>query len=295
LRAARWREIVGASHPIGFSQAYHPVAIGFMLNFVLPARAGEIARPLILQNKDGVPFTTGLATVAAERMFDLLCLIALFAWMLSTVRIDPAANMTFGSYHLNKEMLENIANGMLKLLMLLIIGIVIFIVPQARQQMIRVLTSIPNLFPESLKPKVGNICSILSGMVENIASGFILVRHPKRIYKCILYTLLVWGIQIISYYLVSLGCPGIGLSVVKIGAVMVMICFFVALPSVPGFWGVWEAGGVFALSLFGVSAKEAAGYTLVNHAVQIFPVILAGLISAVISGINVWQVSYKKE
>jgi len=98
---------------------------------------------------------------------------------------------------------------------------------------------------------------------------------------------------VVSYYLMSLGCPGIELSMMQIGAVMVMICFFVALPSVPGFWGVWEAGGVFALTLFGVAAKDAAGYTLVNHAVQIFPVILIGLGSAMTSGVNVWQVSYK--
>ena len=28
---------------------------------------------------------------------------------------------------------------------------------------------------------------------------------------------------------------------------MIIICFFIALPSVPGYWGIWEAGGVFAL------------------------------------------------
>ncbi len=111
--------------------------------------------------------------------------------------------------------------------------------------------------------------------------------------SCVAYTLLIWGVQVVSYYLVSLGCPGIGLSVVQIGAVMVMICFFVALPSVPGFWGVWEAGGVIALSLFGISAKEAAGYTLVNHAVQIFPIILIGLVSVMMLGVNIRQLSYK--
>jgi len=295
LRAVRWQEIVGASYPINFRQAFHPLAIGFMLNFILPGRVGEVARPIILQKQDQVPFSAGLATVAAERMFDLLFLIALFAYVLATVKIDPKLDMAFGNYHLNKETLESIANGMVKLLVLMIICIVIFIIPKTRLMMIRILTGIPDLFSEAsvFKPKARKLCSFSVGIVENIASGFILVKQPKKLCICLVYTTLVWGVQIVSYYLMSLGCPGIGLSVMQIGVVMVMICFFVALPSVPGFWGVWEAGGVFALSLFGVAAKDAAGYTLVNHAVQIFPVILIGLWSAMASRVNVWQVSYK--
>ena len=72
---------------------------------------------------------------------------------------------------------------------------------------------------------------------------------------------------------------------------MVIVSFFIALPSVPGFWGIWEAGGVFALSLFAIPAKEAAGFTLVNHAVQMFPIIFAGLASALITGVSIRQVA----
>jgi hypothetical protein len=64
---------------------------------------------------------------------------------------------------------------------------------------------------------------------------------------------------------------------------------------VPGFWGIWEAGGVFALSLFGVSAPNAAGFTLANHAVQMIPIILVGIVSAVITGINIVKVAFDKE
>jgi hypothetical protein len=75
---------------------------------------------------------------------------------------------------------------------------------------------------------------------------------------------------------------------------MIIICFFIALPSVPGYWGIWEAGGVFALVLFGVSSKDAAGYTLANHAIQIFPVMIVGLVSVMVTSVNILQVSYEK-
>jgi hypothetical protein len=58
---------------------------------------------------------------------------------------------------------------------------------------------------------------------------------------------------------------------------------------------LWEAGGVFALSIFGVSTNAAAGFTLANHAVQMFPVIIVGFISAIITSVNIWQVSYEKK
>ena len=41
---------------------------------------------------------------------------------------------------------------------------------------------------------------------------------------------------------------------------------------------------MFALSLYGVADEPAAGYTLVNHAVQIFPVMAVGFLSVLITG-----------
>ncbi len=131
--------------------------------------------------------------------------------------------------------------------------------------------------------------------MENFASGFALIKHPKKICICIGLSVIIWGLAAFSYYIMALGCPGIGLSFIELSAVMIIVCFFIALPSVPGFWGIWEAGGIFALALFGVSSKDAAGFTLANHAVQIFPVIIVGLVSALVTGVNIWQVSYKEK
>ena len=95
-----------------------------------------------------------------------------------------------------------------------------------------------------------------------------------------------------SYYVLTFGCPGIDLSLTEITLVMLIVIIFISLPSVPGFWGLWEAGGVFALSLFGIPLNDAAGFTLVNHFIQVVPVIIIGFISAVVIGINIIQVSY---
>jgi hypothetical protein len=281
LRAYRWKIILESAGKIGFWQSFHPLMIGFMINCILPGRVGEVARPAILQKKENIPFTTGLATVGTERMFDVGMLIILF-----------------GKYHLNKTTLMSIGQGTFKLLLLLIVGIALVAFNKTRNVINNIITRIPGMFffagpvfKEKIQKK---ICEPLVGVVENFATGFTLVKYPMKICVCFSLSVVIWGLAAFSYYLMALGCPGIELSFIEITAMMIIICFFIALPSVPGFWGIWEAGGVFALLLFGVSSKDAAGFTLVNHAIQVFPVILVGLISAMLTSVNILQVSYKE-
>ncbi len=298
LRAFRWQIILGSARKISFWRAFHPLMIGFMINCILPGRVGEVARPAILQKKDNVPFATGLATVAAERVFDVSILIILFAAMLATVQIDPDIDIAFGKHHLNRETLVTVGGGMIKLSMLLISGIIMVTIKRTRKFIINAIMGVPSLFffaGSSFKKKMQKkVCTRLVRIVENFASGFALVKYPKKICICIVLSVFIWMLSAFSYYIMTLGCPGMGLTFLELSSVMIIVCFFIALPSAPGFWGLWEAGGVFALSLFGVSSKDAAGFTLANHAVQMFPVILAGLVSAVLTGVNIWQISYEK-
>ena len=298
LRAYRWKIILESAGRIGFWQSFHPLMIGFMINCILPGRVGEVARPVILQKKENISFTTGLATVGTERMFDVGMLIILFGVLLATVKIDPSIDIVFGKYHLNKTTLMSVGHGTFTLLLVLIAGIALVAFNKTRNVINGIITRIPGMFffaGPVLKKKIQKkICQPLVGVVENFATGFSLVKYPMKLCVCFSLSVVIWGLAAFSYYLVALGCPGIELSFIEITATMIIICFFIALPSVPGFWGIWEAGGVFALLLFGVSSKDAAGYTLANHAIQVFPVIFVGFISAMLTSVNILQVSYKE-
>jgi glycosyltransferase 2 family protein len=298
LRAVRWRIILTSSHPVSFADAFHPLMIGFMTNCILPGRVGEFARPVIIQQQSRIPFSTGIATVAAERIFDMLILLGLFAWLLADMDLDAAAAINFGEMRLDKSMLDALARGISRLAGVLIAGIIIISIPYVRLKMNAVIMALPSIFfflGQSRKNYIRDrICPVLVKLMENIATGFSLVRYPVKLLSCTVLTAVIWIMQAFSYYIVARGCPGISLSFIDIFIVMIIICFFIALPSVPGFWGLWEAGGVFALALFGINAKDAAGFTLVNHAVQVFPVIIAGLISAVLISVDIRQFSSVK-
>lgn len=298
LRALRWRIILESNGKIGFFNAFHPLMIGFMVNCILPGRVGELARPAILRKKTGIPFTAGLATVAAERAFDIILILLFFIGVLAIVDIDPNLDMAFGEYHLNRQTLINICLGMIQLSILLVAGMIFISIRRCRDRIGRIILGIPSLFvfvDDPAKEKIGERLFIpLVAIINNIAAGFSLIKSPKKMIMCALLSLLIWALSGLSYQVMALGCPGIDISFPEMMAVMVIVCFFIALPSVPGFWGIWEAGGVFALSLFGISLKDAAGYTLANHAIQVIPVIIVGLVSAVLTGINILQVSYEK-
>jgi len=298
LRALRWQVILASSGEVGFLTAFHILMTGFMMNCVLPGRIGEIARPIILKKKENIPFSTGLATVAVERVFDISLLLLLFVVVLSIVDIDPNLDMTFGDYDLSRDTLINIGKGMVYLSVFLIVGILIMSFGKTRQWINQCITGIPKIFffvhQNTKQQMLDRIFIPLVRIIDNFAVGFSFITSPKKVIICIGLSLMVWGLSAYSYYLMVKGCPGIDLSFAELTAVMVMICFFIALPSVPGFWGIWEAGGVFAMSLFGISTKNAAGFTLINHAIQVFPVILIGMVSAIILGINILHVSREK-
>jgi uncharacterized protein (TIRG00374 family) len=210
--------------------------------------------------------------------------------------MDPDMVVSYGKYRLNREVLEMIAGGMLKASLVLVAGIVLLSLEKVQKWIRASILKIPSLLigagPAFQSRVRVRFCIPLIRQVENFAAGFGLIKHPLKIGICILLSFLVWYLSALSYYLMAQGCPGIHLSFLELSAVMIIVCFFIALPSVPGFWGLWEAGGVFALSLFGVPTKEAAGMILVVHAISVFPVIIVGMISAVITGINIWRITY---
>lgn len=298
IRVFRWQLLLSPFKKTGFWSAHHPLMIGFMLNCLLPARVGELARPAIFCKKEKVPFTKVLATVAAERVFDVLVLLISFVIVLATVEISPTLDLTFGEYHLNKAMLEKVAMTTLQLCLGLMVCIALVSVKQTQKFIKQTILSLPQLLlfaGSSFKEKVREkLCVRLVRIFDNLAAGFDLLKSPKKAGLCLGLSFLVWGAGGFSLYVMAFGCPGIDLSFLEMYAMMVILCFFIALPSAPGFWGLWEAGGVFALLIFGVSKKEALGFTLANHVFQMLPVIVVGLISAIITGVNVVQVAYTR-
>ncbi|MBI9076834.1 MAG: flippase-like domain-containing protein [Desulfatibacillum sp.] len=295
LRAWRWQVIMGSVERISFWEAYHPMMIGFMMNCILPGRVGELARPAILKRQKGVPFFQTLATVAAERAFDLIILLGLFAIVTSYVQIDPNLEVVVDQYTISGQVLQRAATAMTRLSLVLITGIILVSFEFTRGLMERVILASPlALFFLSLntQEKIRKaVCQPIVAIMNGIAQGFAAIKNFGKVALCLGISVVIWVLLASTYFVMVQGCPGISMSPLELTAMMVIICFAISLPSAPGFWGLWEAGGIFAMVLFGVARDEAAGFTLVNHVIQLMVPIAMGLVSVVMTGVSIRQIS----
>ncbi len=93
-RAYRWQALLRPFKEIPVKEIYSPLMIGFM-GSILPARAGEILRAYVVGKKHNITFSGAFSTIIVERLFDLVCLMAIFIWVFvfKAEMFDP--NLTF--------------------------------------------------------------------------------------------------------------------------------------------------------------------------------------------------------
>ncbi|MEZ5066686.1 MAG: lysylphosphatidylglycerol synthase transmembrane domain-containing protein [bacterium] len=87
VRILAWRVLIGADSP-PYRRLAGPLAIGFVLGHVAPAKSGEPVAALLAARASGLPLSRTLSVLAAERGLQLLTLLATFL---------PAAARTAGS------------------------------------------------------------------------------------------------------------------------------------------------------------------------------------------------------
>jgi len=78
LRGLRWHAILrGAGVQASIGEVQAVIVVGYMGNTVLPARGGDLLRILIMGERTGYPRVTILGTIIAERLLDVLALLAI--------------------------------------------------------------------------------------------------------------------------------------------------------------------------------------------------------------------------
>jgi len=298
IRVIRWQIILKPVKKTGFMSAYHPLMVGFMINCVLPGRVGELARPAIFYKQEKVPFSKVLATVGVERIFDLVSLIILFICVISYVEISPELDIPFGNYHLTSATLAVVWQATLKICLVMLLGVALVSIHKTREIITHMIFKAPDLLffaKNSVKQRLRKgMCKKLVHILNNFAHGFEILKNFRQVFLCFLLSFSVWLLVCFSFYIMAFGAPRVNISFLEACAVMVIICFFIILPSVPGFWGLFEAGGVFGLMIFDIPTKEAAGFVLANHVLTIIPTIIIGIFSASVTGVDILQATQKK-
>lgn len=267
IRAWRWRYLLRADDgaPLRWPSLWHPVAIGFMANNILPARLGEVIRCYAASRIAPVRFTASLTSVAVERVFDALTLAALFAIAL----LGPAvpAGVAIGG----------------KVRLVGLVGVVALVAltaaafrPELAERVLRALLP------------TGRLTDRLAAILRGLLQGLTALHDPRRLAAVVLWSAVLWVVNAVSFGLAfrAFGLPG-DLWTALIAQTFVV--FAVAAPSTPGYVGVLELAVVAALSLYGVPRDAAFASAAAYHVVTFIPIILLGAWSLTRTGLSLGE------
>lgn len=272
IRAQRWRVLL---RPLGVPPMATLVAatnIGWMANFILPLRAGEIIRPVLLSRKENKPLGGVLATIALERVFDMFTILLLFGL---TAALTPVS-----------DEVQSWGFGLLTVAAVIAAGIAFVRWRAAFAR--RVLVALTRPIPERA---AGALVRFFDGFLEALT----VLDSPKAFLELVLWSLYLW--TVVSFVF-GLGILMFDIQVpMLLGQVVVTVVVAVAVsaPSAPGFIGAFQFGCVVAFGLLGVSKDQAMAYSFAIHATQFVAIIGAGLFSLAQQGMSLQQVGEVSE
>lgn len=273
LRTVRWQVILAPTKEISLRRLYPVLMIGFMANNLLPLRIGELLRAYLLGHKEAIAKSLTLATIVVERVFDGLTLI-FFLIIVSLAFPLPAWGQQM-------EYLSLLIFGIALLVLVLLI--------YREDWASRVVSFLARPLPSAL-------ASRLQGVSTSFVSGITALRDRQDIVALVLSSLLVWIVELSSYYLLTWASPLPLPPERRIGAaalVMVATNIGSLIPSSPGYVGPFEYFGILALGAFGVEKELALSYTIVSHAMQYIMVTGIGLLSLWSEGLTLTSLGEK--
>jgi uncharacterized protein (TIRG00374 family) len=244
LKGAGWRYLLmPAKKGIRLTSAVTVLIIGLMVNNLFPAKMGELARGYLMGERENLPKTLCLSTVAVEHLLDILVLTTFLLILLPSVSLPPWLR----------------TGGTLVGLAALGIIVVLFFVMRREEKFLgwagHLLTRLPARFREKIQ-----------SVLNHVFQGFRVVTG-RYIFYALVTLISMWLMAFLVAYFVLAAC---GLSLPFQAAVMVIVfaAFGKIIPSSPGAIGTFHYLVILVLMSFQVSKEAALGCAIVLHALS---------------------------
>jgi len=242
-RGERWLVLLrhNGAQP-GRADAHSLVAVGYLGNNILPARAGDALRVVFLAPRANTDARTVIGTIVAERVLDLALLVGLFVVLAFGV---------LGGIDVPSGRLASAALlGLAVVAALAVAAVVLWRRGHWRRAI------------DFLAP-MGAATMRMRG------------RHGAAL---VAWSLLVWGLEWGAWWLTA-QAAGLGLGVLDVGYLMGLATIFVLVPSGPGYVGTFDAALIFGLHALGYSGAAVLSYLLLLRFVIAVPITLLGLVA----------------
>lgn len=261
IQALRWRLLFFPDHRgIPWTRLFTGVVLAQMLNILVPARLGEVARIYSIERREHIGRIRVLSTIVVEKAVDLCAAASAIALLLFTVSL-PGWLRDSGEVFL-------ITCG------LLLAAVIILSLWGDRLLcwFEGLLEKIPGPWGERIK-RLGR--STLEGL-NGIRAGRVAFYLWSATFALLL---LAAATNYILFRAFNLELP-------PIAALFLLIVLQVGIapPSVPGKIGVFNYLVVLALSVYSVDSTLALSYSIALYAVALLPKVLLGALILAVSG-----------
>jgi uncharacterized protein (TIRG00374 family) len=243
LRACRWRILLNAEGTVGVPTAFWATAAGYFGNNFLPARAGELVRTFMISSRSALDSTYVLATALSERVADAIALVVISATVLLMLPAQPGwvagAAKPF---------------AILGLLGALAIGVLPLLGSAGRTAIERA------PLPHALRPR-------LITAMEHGLRGLRAFHDARRLSGFLGLTVLIWCLDALGTVIVG-AALGFRIPIAVAFLLIAGLGLGSALPSTPGYVGIYQFVAVTVLTPFGFSRTDAIAYILVAQALM---------------------------
>lgn len=243
LRACRWRILLNAEGAVTVPTAFWATAAGYFGNNFLPARGGELVRTFMISSRSGLATSYVLATALSERVADAVALVVISAVVLLTLPSPPG-------------WLASAARPFAILGLLGALGIAIL--PLLGSVGRATIERAP--IPHALRPR-------LITVMEQGLRGIRAFHSGRRLAGFLALTLVIWYLDAVGTVIIG-AALGLQIPIVVAFLLITGLGLSSALPSTPGYVGIFQFVAVTVLTPFGFSRTDAIAYILVAQALM---------------------------
>lgn len=243
-RALSWRTILGRALPFG--RVFRALNAGYLLNNVLPFRLGEVGRAYLISRTRQLTTAQALSSVLVERVIDLCMLAGML-----TVFVPLAAGLLGGPLTVGAVFLVPV---------LALTGL--FVLSRRPAWLMRLVR-----WGVSLLTRLWGGAQRLEDLFHSFVDGLAALNDRRRLATAAAFSALAWLCAGFSAWLLILVfAPGADLNMGFF--LLVVTGLSIAVPSAPGNLGVWQAAGVAALGVFGLTGGLAFSIAAAHHLVN---------------------------
>ncbi|MCB9682903.1 MAG: flippase-like domain-containing protein [Alphaproteobacteria bacterium] len=265
-----WRFGVLLRTRVAFGDLFIVLAIGSLAMSVMPLRLGELVRPYVLAERNGVTFGESMAAVVVERLTDIVALLVLMLYVARSVVVTvPVQVMGVDVLRAGLVAVQTGAVvGIGGVAVLVLLGE--RVLPVGEALVGRMWPSAWAVFARQWRAFVDAVRTVST--------------DPRRLVGAVVSTAAVWLATVGMAYAALLGLADVVPTWPLAASAWAAVSTAMVLFPAPGFLGGFEAAGVAALVTQGIDATAAAAFAVALHVVMLGGYTLAGFAASVRAG-----------